>query len=135
MLTSTDTKELTLAALKVERLISKGFHVEHHTKILNEILARIDELKAGKDEVIVIDTSETSIEITDEESIDRVVEATKGTWVKRRNLRKRLVNEHNDRIKKEISIIKEAIRSMISSREIDKREYYAEVTRLELKLI
>lgn len=57
-------------------------------------------------------------------SIDKIVLSTKGTWVKHRNLRAKLIKQHNDALKKMIEEVDIEIAKMRSMSNQDKREIY-----------
>lgn len=59
-----------------------------------------------------------------------------GTWVKRRNLREKLTGESNKLVYEQIDIYKGKIRDLraMGAREEALRHWYAEVTKLELKI-
>lgn len=71
------------------------------------------------------------------EEIEYAVSKVKGTWVKRRNARNRLTGQSNAEVRRQIDIYKGKIRSLRakSCKECVLREWYAEVTKLELKLL
>ena len=70
------------------------------------------------------------------EEIDAIVMKCSGTWVKRRNLRKKLAGESNKLVYEQIDICKGKIRDLraMGAREEALRHWYAEVTKLELKI-
>ena len=76
-------------------------------------------------------------EIRTSSEIDLIVSSIAGTWVKRRNARKKLVAWSNELVNEEIIICKGKIRDLraMGSREEALRHWYAEVTKLELKLL
>lgn len=76
-------------------------------------------------------------EIMASSEIEALVSKCKGTWVKRRNLRKKLRDASNAAVKEEIAIAKGKIRDLraMGAREGDLRYWYAEVTHLEIMLI
>lgn len=71
------------------------------------------------------------------DGVESVVSKIKGTWVKRRNARKRLIAKSNAEVMEQISICKGKIRDLraMGAREQDLRYWYAEVTKLEIKLL
>lgn len=76
-------------------------------------------------------------EIMASSEIEAIVSKCKGTWVKRRNMRKKLTDASNAAAREEIAIAKAKIRDLkvLGAREEDLRYWYSEVTKLELKLI
>lgn len=70
------------------------------------------------------------------EEIDAIAMKCSGTWVKRRNLRKKLAGESNKLVYEQINICKGKIRDLraMGAREEALRHWYAEVTKLELKI-
>jgi hypothetical protein len=81
--------------------------------------------------------SAASSKIMTKEEIEKLVSKCKGTWVKRRNLRKRLTGASNKEVLESISALKEEIRKMkaAGAKERDLRQSYANVTRFEVMLI
>jgi len=72
-----------------------------------------------------------------EEQIDAKVLKVKGTWVKHRNLRNRLVAESNAEVQRQIDEIRKQVRKakLNGAKEQDCRGLYAEITKLELRLL
>lgn len=70
------------------------------------------------------------------EEIEAIVMQCNGTWVKRRNLRKNLAGESNRLVYEQIDICKGKIRDLraMGAKEEALRHWYAEVTKLELKI-
>lgn len=70
------------------------------------------------------------------EEIETIVMQCKGTWVKRRNLRKKLAEESNKLVYEQIDICKGKIRDLraMGAKEEALRGWYAKVTKLELKI-
>ena len=60
-----------------------------------------------------------------------------GTWVKRRNLRKRLTEQSNQEVNEKIDEMKKQIRYLKAQGlyQADFRSMYSEITQLELRLI
>jgi hypothetical protein len=75
--------------------------------------------------------------IRTEEEIDAIVASITGTWVKRRNARKKLAGWSNELVNEEIMICKGKIRDLraMGNSEQALRHWYAEVTKLELKIL
>lgn len=71
------------------------------------------------------------------EQVENEVSKVAGTWVKRRNLRKRLTEQSNKEVNREIDEIKKQIRCLKSQGlyQADFRSMYSEITQLELRLI
>jgi hypothetical protein len=71
------------------------------------------------------------------EQIELEVSRCSGTWVKRANLRKKLIKESNKLINKEIDEIKKTVRCLKAQGlyESDFRSMYAEITQLEMRLL
>ena len=69
--------------------------------------------------------------------IEKIVMGVEGTWVKRRNVRNKLVANSNKLVNEKIMEVKGKIRDLraMGSRECDLRHFYSEVTSLELKII
>lgn len=72
-----------------------------------------------------------------QEEIDLKVSQCGGTWVKRRNLRKRLTKTSNDEIAVRIEVIKREVRllKLDGFTEKDCRNLYENITKLELQLL
>jgi len=71
-----------------------------------------------------------------QEEIDKVVRnLTCCTWVKRRNLRRRMTSESNIEVSGLISEKRKEIRKMFGKSESEKRAYYAEITQLEKMIL
>lgn len=72
-----------------------------------------------------------------QEQIDLEVSQLSGTWVKRRNLRRRLTKKSNNEILSRIEVIKREVRllKLDGFTEQDCRELYANITKLELKTL
>lgn len=72
-----------------------------------------------------------------EAEIDKIVFAVKGTWVKHRNMRRKLVEESNNEVQSRIEAIKKDIRlrKLNGAKEQDVRGLYADITELELKML
>lgn len=75
--------------------------------------------------------------IRNEQEIESIVMKCSGTWVKRRNLRKKLVCESNRLVYEQIDICKAKIRGLraMGTKEQALRDLYTEITKLELKLL
>lgn len=75
--------------------------------------------------------------ILTKQEIEYRVSQCSGTWVKRRNLRRRLVKQSNDEVNEKILECKGIIRDLraLGARESALRCWYAEVTKWELQLI
>ena len=69
--------------------------------------------------------------------IEAEVSQLSGTWVKRRNLRNKLIEKSNSDALRRINIIKKEIRSLKADgfNEHDLRGLYSNVTKLEIQLI
>lgn len=74
--------------------------------------------------------------ITSEE-LDLKVSQCGGTWVKRRNLRNKLIKESNDLVNEEIMIVRGKIRDLraMGAKEQSLRFWYSELTQLEIKIL
>ena len=72
-----------------------------------------------------------------QEQIDLEVSQLSGTWVKRRNLRRRLTKKSNNEILSRIEVIKREVRllKLDGFTEKDCRKLYANITKLELQLL
>ena len=66
--------------------------------------------------------------------IAALVSLTEGTWVKRRNVRKKLIKQSNDELSRKIREIKDEIRTLKAggAKEQELRELYSKITKLEL---
>ena len=75
--------------------------------------------------------------ILTEQEIEDKVSQCGGTWVKRRNLRKKLAGESNRLVYEKISECKGKIRDLraMGAREEALRHWYAEVTKYELMIL
>lgn len=75
--------------------------------------------------------------ILTEQEIEERVSKVKGTWVKRRNLRKKLAGESNRLVYEQIDICKGKIRDLraMGAKEEVLRHWYAEVTKYELMIL
>lgn len=75
--------------------------------------------------------------ILTEQEIESKVSQCGGTWVKRRNLRKKLTGKSNKLVYEKIDICKGKIRDLraMGVKEEVLRHWYAEVTKLELRLL
>lgn len=75
--------------------------------------------------------------ILNKDQIEYEVSQISGTWVKRKNLRKKLVNQSNAEVNKRINKIKAEIRGLKTEcvKEQALAPIYAKVTELEFKLI
>jgi hypothetical protein len=71
------------------------------------------------------------------QQIDAEVSKCQGTWVKRRNLRKRLISKSNAEVSEKIEEVKGKIRCLraMGAREEDLRFWHAERTKYEVMLI
>ena len=71
------------------------------------------------------------------DQIEREVSELSGTWVKRRNLREKLIKQSNAEVNAMIQELKKEIRRLKAggAREKSLAEVYAKVTRLEMKLL
>ena len=71
------------------------------------------------------------------EDIESIVASTKGTWVKRRNVRNKLKRESNSAVMENIEICKAMIRDLraMGAREEALRHWYAQVTKYELMFL
>jgi hypothetical protein len=60
-----------------------------------------------------------------------------GTWVKRKNLRKKLTNKSNNEVNKKIIECKSKIRDLkaMGARQGSLRFWFSEITKLEIKLL
>lgn len=76
-------------------------------------------------------------EIRTEEEIESIASQCPGTHVRRNNIRKQLREASNELVIKQISICKGKIRDLraMGAREQALRDWYAEVTKWELKLL
>lgn len=74
--------------------------------------------------------------ITSDE-LDLKVSQCGGTWVKRRNLRNKLIKESNDLVNEEIMIVRGKIRDLraMGAKEQSLRFWYSELTQLEIKIL
>ena len=72
-----------------------------------------------------------------QEELDKEVSATKGTWVKRRNLRNKLIRQSNSEVMEKIYICKGTIRDLraMGTKEEVLRHWYAKVTKYELMFL
>lgn len=72
-----------------------------------------------------------------EQEIENKVSQCSGTWVKRRNMRKKLAEESNRFVYKKIDECKGKIRDLraMGAREEALRHWYAEVTKYELMIL
>ena len=72
-----------------------------------------------------------------EQEIEDIVSKISGTWVKRRNARKKLAAESNNDIYEKIAECKGKIRDLkaLGAKEQALRDWYAEITQLELKIL
>lgn len=72
-----------------------------------------------------------------EQEIESIVSQISGTWVKRRNARKKLAEESNKEVYEKIAECKGKIRDLkaAGAREQILRDWYAEITQLELKIL
>ena len=79
----------------------------------------------------------TTSHIMTREEIESIVSKIKGTWVRRRNHRVKLVEASNSEIAGRISAIRSEIRTRKAggATESDLRDMYASITKLEIKLI
>lgn len=71
------------------------------------------------------------------EQIECIASKVSGTWVKRANTRKRLTRQSNESINIKIDLIKKEIRKNKANgaKEKDLRELYAEITKLEVRIL
>lgn len=71
------------------------------------------------------------------EEIETIAMQCKGTWVKRKNLRKKLTEESNRLVYDRIDICKGKIRDLraMGAKEEALRSWYAEVTKLEVQIL
>jgi len=69
--------------------------------------------------------------------IEKQVRACSGTWVKRRNLRVRLIKQSNAAVIDEILIVKAKIRDLraMGAKEENLRHWYSQLTKFELMLL
>lgn len=69
--------------------------------------------------------------------IDTQVSQISGTWVKRKNLEKKLTKQSNNEVNEKIQECKGKIRDIraMGGNEAALREWYSEVTKLELRLL
>ena len=69
--------------------------------------------------------------------IEEIVSKCSGTWVKRRNLRSKLVLESNNEVNNRISKVKAEIRALKACgvKEQALSPVYAKITQLELKIL
>ena len=69
--------------------------------------------------------------------IEAEVSQLSGTWIKRRNLRNKLIEKSNSDVLRRINIIKKEIRSLKADgfNEYDLRALYSNVTNLELQVL
>ena len=72
-------------------------------------------------------------DIYTEDQIETACRKCGGTWVKRRNLRKRMKQITNQTIDRLIAEKRKTLRSMISKPESEKRAIYSEITQLEIQ--
>lgn len=72
-----------------------------------------------------------------QEELDAEVAGTQGTWVKRRNLRNKLIRQSNSEVMEQIEICKAKIRDLraFGAREEALRHWYSEVTKYELMFL
>lgn len=75
--------------------------------------------------------------ILTEQEIESKVSQCSGTWIKRRNLRKKLAGESNRLVYEKINECKGKIRDLraMGAREEALRHWYAEVTKYELMIL
>lgn len=71
------------------------------------------------------------------EALDLKVLQCSGTWVKRRNLRKKLTQVSNDLVNEKILDVKGKIRDLkaMGTTEQNLRFWYSEVTNLEIRIL
>lgn len=71
------------------------------------------------------------------QEIEKLTRRIEGTWVRRRNARKRMVAWSNELVEEAIQAKKNEIRKLKTEgiKERDLREHYAEITKLELQRI
>lgn len=71
------------------------------------------------------------------EEIEKQVSACSGTWVKRKNLRRKLIKKSNDAVFDEISVVKAKIRDLraMGAREEALRHWYSQITKFELMIL
>jgi len=72
-----------------------------------------------------------------EQEIELMVSQISGTHIKRNNLRRKLKEENNSEIQREIDLIRSKIRMLKAQGlyESDFRGMYSDITKLELKLL
>lgn len=71
------------------------------------------------------------------DEIENCVSRCKGTWVKRRNMKARLIKESNEKVAEKIEEARSKIRDLraIGAREQDLRFWYGELSKLEMLII
>lgn len=71
------------------------------------------------------------------QEIEKLTRRMEGTWVRRRNARKKMIAWSNELVDEAINEKRKEIRSLKAEgvKERDFREHYAEVTRLEMQKI
>ena len=71
------------------------------------------------------------------DEIEKQVRACSGTWVKRRNLREKLIKQSNAATTDEILIVKAKIRDLraMGAREENLRHWYSQLTKFELMIL
>lgn len=76
-------------------------------------------------------------EIRTEEQIEKIVQGCSGTHIRHNNIRKQLREASNELVNEQITICKGKIRDLraMGAREQALRDWYAEVTKWELKLL
>lgn len=92
------------------------------------------EFKSTEVETVTIKQAIEAKEVAIKE-IDKKVFSVKGTWVKHRNLRKKLNAQHNEFINGAIDEINKKIRLMVGHKEHEKRGIYHAKTILQLQVI
>ena len=76
-------------------------------------------------------------EIRTTEQIEQIVSGFSGTWVRRRNARAKLVDWSNELVNKDIELQRVMIRKLkaAGAKQLDLAPHFAEITKLEMKLL
>ena len=111
---------------------------EVYTSLYNgvefEAVEEAEEVEVVEVEKVTIKQAIEAKELAIKE-IDKKVFSVKGTWVKHRNLRKKLNSQHNEFINGAIEEINKKVRLMVGIKEQEKRGLYHAKTVLELQVI
>ena len=75
--------------------------------------------------------------IRTEKEIEQIVAGFSGTWVRRRNVRTKLVDWSNELVNKDIEMQMAMIRKLKAdgAKQFDLAPHFAEITKLEMKLL